>query len=362
MNIILNLGNFMIKYNKEISVAAFILAAVLVVFVVIKIIKAFHNRTVMLSELHNTVKEINTYVDRLTGKEEKVIYVDSRINEKEKRNECGAPIIVNINERPAEIYRHPDSHAYTQSSAKTSEDKKDRQDAVKENTAQRTQYGGTVSCGQPHGYEINYESGDSAVPECRSDCKDKSENEVKPEIAAEYSKKYEDNAEYEAEDDYMQKYNAGSVLLHKDGVESENDYNVQRDDGNDYGEQHTDSNDCDTQLIDSGGCDEHNESTEEQTEAADTDASDQARDAIVSEEELSGIEEVLLPEDVVPDIIYKEKNHPKHSRNAEESLGMMPGYVMKKQEEKTKRTPENRYYTSKNGRSYTAQGLMEQIR
>ncbi len=79
MNIIGALGAFIIKYQKQIEIAVIILAILLVIAIIVKIVKDSKKKETILSEINNTVTEINTTVNRLNEKKTEVIYIDNHL-------------------------------------------------------------------------------------------------------------------------------------------------------------------------------------------------------------------------------------------------------------------------------------------
>ena len=90
MNAVGKAGGFIIKYQVQIElILVLILAAVAVFFLVRAVINAGKKRQ-LLSQLNDTVTEINTAVTSLSEKKSDVIYIDNRTSGAEEGQGCTA--------------------------------------------------------------------------------------------------------------------------------------------------------------------------------------------------------------------------------------------------------------------------------
>lgn len=94
MNIVGEIGNFIIKYQEPIQIAAIFIAIIAVAWIIIKIWKNGRKKHEILSQINDTVSEINTAVNHLNDKKAEVIYIDSRMSP--GAAEAGIKEIVNV--------------------------------------------------------------------------------------------------------------------------------------------------------------------------------------------------------------------------------------------------------------------------
>jgi len=80
MNLFGEIGNFIIEYQEIIQAAAIIIGIVAVVVIIIKIIRHGKKSETLLTQINDTVSEINTAVNHLQDKKADVIYIDSRMS------------------------------------------------------------------------------------------------------------------------------------------------------------------------------------------------------------------------------------------------------------------------------------------
>lgn len=85
MNIIGKVGALIIEYQKYIEIAVIVLAILLVIAIIVKVVKNSKKKETILSEINNTVTEINTTVNRLNEKKTEVIYIDNHLPKSELR-------------------------------------------------------------------------------------------------------------------------------------------------------------------------------------------------------------------------------------------------------------------------------------
>ncbi len=80
MNLFGEMGNFIIEYQEIIQAAAIIVGIVAAVVILIKLVRHGKKKEILLTQINDTVSEINTAVNHLQDKKAEVIYIDSRMS------------------------------------------------------------------------------------------------------------------------------------------------------------------------------------------------------------------------------------------------------------------------------------------
>lgn len=80
MNLFGEMGNFIIEYQEFIQTAAIILGIVAAVVIIIKLVRHEKKKATLLTQINDSVSEINTAVNHLQEKKADVIYIDSRMS------------------------------------------------------------------------------------------------------------------------------------------------------------------------------------------------------------------------------------------------------------------------------------------
>jgi len=80
MNLFGEIGNFIIEYQEIIQAAAIIVGGVVAVMIIIKLVRHGKKKEILLTQINDTVSEINTAVSHLQDKKAEVIYIDSRMS------------------------------------------------------------------------------------------------------------------------------------------------------------------------------------------------------------------------------------------------------------------------------------------
>lgn len=87
MNVITDLGNFLIMYAPYVETALIVLGAAVAVVVVVSLIKGSRKKTKLLTDINDNVEKINTAVNHINDKSKDVIYIDNRSREDNSRAE-----------------------------------------------------------------------------------------------------------------------------------------------------------------------------------------------------------------------------------------------------------------------------------
>lgn len=83
MNVIGKFGNFMINHQVGIEIALVVIFILVIGFLLVKAVIHAGKKRQLLSQIQDTVTEINTAVQNLSEKKEGVIYIDNRTTEKD---------------------------------------------------------------------------------------------------------------------------------------------------------------------------------------------------------------------------------------------------------------------------------------
>lgn len=86
MNVITDIGNFLIAYAPYVETALIILAAIIAVVVVVLLVKGAGDKKKILTDISDNVEKINTAVNRINDKSKDVIYIDNRPQVKEEKD------------------------------------------------------------------------------------------------------------------------------------------------------------------------------------------------------------------------------------------------------------------------------------
>lgn len=81
MNVIGEIGNFIIKYQEPLQAGAILVLAIAAVVIIVKLFANAKKKREILNELNQTVSEINKTVNHLSEKKAEVIYIDSRMSQ-----------------------------------------------------------------------------------------------------------------------------------------------------------------------------------------------------------------------------------------------------------------------------------------
>ena len=79
MNIIGEIGNFIIKYQEPIQAGVIFLLIIVGIVLICKMFINGKKKRELLSQINDTVSEINTAVNQLSEKKADVVYIDSRM-------------------------------------------------------------------------------------------------------------------------------------------------------------------------------------------------------------------------------------------------------------------------------------------
>ncbi len=82
MNVIGKFGNFMMNHQVGIEIALVVIFILAIVFLLVKAAMHAGKKRQLLSQIQDTVTEINTAVQNLSEKKEGVIYIDNRTADK----------------------------------------------------------------------------------------------------------------------------------------------------------------------------------------------------------------------------------------------------------------------------------------
>ena len=97
MNVIGEIGNFIIQYQDPIQIGAVVILAVAAFVVVIKLFRNARKKRDILAQINETVSEINTAVSHLNDKKTEVIYIDSRAGQSVSEPKAdGVPATVEV--------------------------------------------------------------------------------------------------------------------------------------------------------------------------------------------------------------------------------------------------------------------------
>lgn len=81
MNFIGDFGNFIVENQEQIGIVLVVLLVVIGLILLIKALLASHRKQRILSQIQETVTEINSAVSNLNEKKSDVIYIDNRTSE-----------------------------------------------------------------------------------------------------------------------------------------------------------------------------------------------------------------------------------------------------------------------------------------
>ena len=81
MNVIGEIGNFIIKYQEPIQAGVILLLIIAGIVMIGKLMANGKRKRELLSQINDTVAEINTAVNHLSEKKADVVYIDSRITQ-----------------------------------------------------------------------------------------------------------------------------------------------------------------------------------------------------------------------------------------------------------------------------------------
>ena len=86
MNAIGRFGNFIIEYQDPILIGLILIAAAAVVFLAARLFKHIKKKNAILSQINDTVSEINSAVSGCKGKDKEpdMIYIDNRLSRREE--------------------------------------------------------------------------------------------------------------------------------------------------------------------------------------------------------------------------------------------------------------------------------------
>ena len=86
MNAIGRFGNFIIEYQDPILIGLILIAAAAVVFLAARLFKHIKKKNAILSQINDTVSEINSAVSGFKGKDKEpdMIYIDNRLSRREE--------------------------------------------------------------------------------------------------------------------------------------------------------------------------------------------------------------------------------------------------------------------------------------
>lgn len=82
MNVIGEIGNFIIQYQEPIQTGVVATIAVAIFVVIIKLFSSARKKSEILAQINETVSEINATVHHLSEKKTEVIYIDSRVRQR----------------------------------------------------------------------------------------------------------------------------------------------------------------------------------------------------------------------------------------------------------------------------------------
>ncbi len=78
MNMFGRLAKFMLAYQEELEIAFMVIVIAAAVFVVRRIVRASRKKRELLSQINDTVTQINTAVSTMNDKQNGVVYIDNR--------------------------------------------------------------------------------------------------------------------------------------------------------------------------------------------------------------------------------------------------------------------------------------------
>lgn len=78
MNMFGRLAKFMLAYQEELEIAFMVIVIVAAVFVIRRIVRASRKKRELLSQINDTVTQINTAVSTMSDKQNGVVYIDNR--------------------------------------------------------------------------------------------------------------------------------------------------------------------------------------------------------------------------------------------------------------------------------------------
>ena len=81
MNVIGEIGNFIIKYQEPIQAGVILLIIIAGLVILGKVLINGKRKRELLSQINDTVAEINTAVNHLSEKKADVVYIDSRMSQ-----------------------------------------------------------------------------------------------------------------------------------------------------------------------------------------------------------------------------------------------------------------------------------------
>lgn len=79
MNMTGQIGEFIVKYQNHIEICAIALAVIILLVVMVKIMKNAKKKRELLSNINDTISEINSAVGSFGQKKAEVIYIDNRV-------------------------------------------------------------------------------------------------------------------------------------------------------------------------------------------------------------------------------------------------------------------------------------------
>lgn len=83
MNVIGKFGNFMMNHQVGIEIALVVIFILAIGFLLVRVVIHAGKKRQLLSQIQDTVTEINTAVQNLSEKKEGVIYIDNRTTDKD---------------------------------------------------------------------------------------------------------------------------------------------------------------------------------------------------------------------------------------------------------------------------------------
>lgn len=102
MNIFGRLAKFMFAYQEEIEIAFIVIVIAAAVFVIRRIVRASRKKRELLSQINDTVTQINTAVGAIGDKSSGVVYIDNRVGADARPEVVEAAVSQALAERPGE--------------------------------------------------------------------------------------------------------------------------------------------------------------------------------------------------------------------------------------------------------------------
>ena len=79
MNVFGRLAEFIWDYQEEIQIAFIIIVIAAAIYVVARMVRASRKKRELLSQINDTVTQINTAVSSISDKQSGVVYIDNRV-------------------------------------------------------------------------------------------------------------------------------------------------------------------------------------------------------------------------------------------------------------------------------------------